>query len=103
MKTDPFEDGKLRLLRSPDARKPLIERLNRIEGQVRGLKAMIENDRYCGDELQQIKAAIAALRRVAIMITEQHISAAAERLGDSKVRTTASKDIMRVLSEALEI
>ena len=103
MKTTPFEDGKLKLQRSPDDRKPLIERLNRIEGQVRGLKAMIEADRYCGDELQQIKAVIAALRRVAMMISEQHIAAAAERLDDKKQRDTATKDIMRILGEALEI
>ena len=99
----PFENGKLLLRRSPDDRKPLIERLNRIEGQVRGLKAMIEADRYCGDELQQIQAAIAALRRVAAIVTEQHVAAAAERLTDKKFRAEANKDIMRILSEALNI
>ena len=102
MKTSLFEDGKLLLRRSPEDRKPLIERLNRIEGQVRGLKAMIEDDRYCGDELQQIKAAIAALRRVAMMISEQHIAAAADSLADKKLKDTANKDIMRILSEALD-
>ena len=102
MKTSP-EDGKLLLKRSPEIRKPIIERLNRIEGQVRGLKAMIEADRYCGDELQQIKAVIAALRRVAMIISEQHIAAGAERLADKKLREAANKDIMRILSEALQI
>ena len=103
MKTSSFEEGKLQLRRNPDERKPLIERLNRIEGQVRGLKAMIEADRYCGDELQQIKAAIAALRRVAMLIAEQHVAAAAERLTDRKLRDTANKDIMRILGDALDI
>ena len=101
MKTS-FEDGKLLLHRSPEDRKPLVERLNRIEGQVRGLKAMIENDRYCGDELHQIKAAIAALRGVAMIISEQHIAAAAELLSKTRYKAAAKKDIMRVLSKALD-
>ena len=103
MKLSSFEDGRLLLRRSPDDRKPLIDRLNRIEGQVRGLKAMIEADRYCGDELQQIKAVTAALRRVAMLISEQHIAAAAERLADAKLKVLAQEDIMRVLGDVLDL
>ena len=98
-----FEDGRLVLRRDLDARKPLIDRLNRIEGQVRGLKAMIATDRYCGDELQQIKAATAGLRRVAIIISEEHIGTAARCLATRELKDAASKDIMRILSEALDI
>jgi len=103
MKVSRFENGKLMLTRSLEERVPLIDRLSRVEGQVRGLKAMIEADRYCGDELQQVKAAIAALRRVAMLISEQHIAAAANCLNDKKLTTTAHEDIMHVLSEALKI
>jgi CsoR family transcriptional regulator, copper-sensing transcriptional repressor len=103
MKSTLFEDGKLKLQRSPEDRKPLIDRLDRIEGQVRGLKAMIQADRYCGDELQQIKAAIAALRRVAMMISRQHIAAAAECLQDKKLKDAANEDIMRIVDGALDI
>ena len=47
--------------RSAETRKKLINRLNRIEGQIRGLKQMIENDSYCNDVLIQSAAAGAAL------------------------------------------
>ena len=98
-----FKDGRLLLRRSADDRKPLIDRLNRIEGQVRGLKAMIETDRYCGDELQQLKAAVAGLRRVAMIVSEEHIAAAAERLSDKERKDEANTDIMQILDEALDI
>ncbi|WP_158746471.1 metal-sensitive transcriptional regulator, partial [Acidisphaera sp. L21] len=48
-----FRDGKLFVSRSPEERDPLLKRLRRIEGQVRGLIQMLEADRYCLDEIQQ--------------------------------------------------
>ena len=51
----------------------LISRLNRIEGQVRGIKRMVEDDRYCIDVLQQITAAQAALDRVALGLVDDHV------------------------------
>ena len=47
--------------RSEEERKKLIHRLNRIEGQIRGLRGMIESDAYCADVLMQSAAAAAAL------------------------------------------
>ena len=47
--------------RSEEAKKKLIHRLNRIEGQIRGIRQMIENDAYCNDVLTQSAAAGAAL------------------------------------------
>lgn len=55
-----------------DAQK-LLARLNRIEGQVRGIKRMVEDDRYCIDVLQQITAAQAALDRVALALVDDHV------------------------------
>ena len=52
--------------RTPEARKALINRLRRIEGQVRGLQNMLENDAYCTDVLTQsaaVSAALAAFER----------------------------------------
>jgi len=51
----------------------LISRLNRIEGQVRGIRGMVEDDRYCIDVLQQITAAQAALDRVALALVDDHV------------------------------
>ena len=47
--------------RSEEEYKKLLNRLNRIEGQIRGIKKMVENDAYCTDILMQVSAANAAL------------------------------------------
>lgn len=59
--------------RSPEEYKALINRLNRIEGQVRGIKKMIENNAYCPDILIQVSAVNAALNSVSKMILSTHI------------------------------
>ncbi len=59
--------------RSPEEVKALINRLNRIEGQVRGIKNMLENDEYCVDILNQISASRAALGSLASILLEDHI------------------------------
>lgn len=51
----------------------LTTRLNRVEGQVRGIKGMIERDAYCNDVLNQIAAAQAALDSVSKLVLENHI------------------------------
>jgi DNA-binding FrmR family transcriptional regulator len=51
-----------------------VKRLNRIEGQVRGLARMVEDDRYCIDIVTQIGAVRAALRRVEEEILRDHVS-----------------------------
>jgi DNA-binding FrmR family transcriptional regulator len=50
-----------------------VKRLRRIEGQVRGLQRMVEEDTYCIDVLTQISAATKALQSVAVGLLEQHI------------------------------
>ncbi len=51
----------------------LLARLRRIEGQVRGLQRMVENDDYCIDILTQITAASNALKKVAVGLLDDHI------------------------------
>jgi DNA-binding FrmR family transcriptional regulator len=53
-------------------KEPLQKRLNRIEGQVRGIGRMIEEDRYCIDVLQQIRAIQSALARVEDAVLKDH-------------------------------
>lgn len=55
-------------------RAPLLNRLRRIEGQVRGLARMIEEDRYCIDVLMQVRAARAALARVEATMLQDHLN-----------------------------
>lgn len=50
------------------------KRLRRIEGQVRGLQAMIDDDRYCIDILTQISAATRALQSVALALVDDHLN-----------------------------
>jgi DNA-binding FrmR family transcriptional regulator len=63
------------MLRMHEAtRKPLLDRLRRIEGQVGGLLRMVEEDRYCIDVLTQIQAVRAALHKVEEQILRDHVS-----------------------------
>jgi CsoR family transcriptional regulator, copper-sensing transcriptional repressor len=50
-----------------------INRLRRIEGQVRGLQRMVEDDKYCIDILTQVAAATRALQSVALGLLEEHL------------------------------
>lgn len=59
--------------RSEKAKKDLEARLNRIEGQVRGIKGMIEKDVYCDDVLNQIAAVQSAMNSVSRLILNNHM------------------------------
>ncbi len=50
-----------------------LGRLNKIEGQVRGLKGMVEAERYCIDIIQQVNAARRALDQVALLVMTRHL------------------------------
>lgn len=50
----------------------LLRRLRRIEGQIRGLQRMIDEDKYCVDILVQVAAVRAALNKVGLMLLESH-------------------------------
>jgi len=56
-----------------DSKDQLRRRLQRIEGQVRGITRMVEEERYCLDVLQQIAAARAALDKVALGLVDDHV------------------------------
>ena len=56
-----------------DDKEAIGKRLRRIEGQVRGLQRMVEEDRYCIDILEQISAATRALQSVALQLLEAHM------------------------------
>jgi len=51
----------------------LVGRLNRVEGQIRGIRRMIQEPRHCVDILQQLAAAEAALNRVSLAIFKYHV------------------------------
>ena len=75
-KNKPCDSGcscEKKTVREDQLKSNLITRLNRVEGQIRGIKGMIEKDVYCNDVLVQISAAQAALDSVSKMVLENHI------------------------------
>ena len=56
-----------------DDKDDLLKRLRRIEGQIRGLQRMVENDTYCIDVLTQVSAATRALQSVAVNLLDEHL------------------------------
>ncbi|MBM0065379.1 metal-sensing transcriptional repressor [Alkalicoccobacillus gibsonii] len=58
--------------RTSMSKEQLSNRLKRIEGQVRGIQKMVEDDRYCVDILTQISAVNAAMKKVSLQLLEDH-------------------------------
>ena len=80
--------------------KALVTRMNRIEGQIRGIKGMIERHSYCDDVLNQITSAQSALDGVSRLLLEKHMkSCVAEQLqaGDDEVMEEVLKTIFKLL------
>lgn len=59
--------------RSDEFQKNLVRRLNRIIGQLNGVKAMIDENRYCGDVLIQLAAAEHAMHSVSVLVLQDHL------------------------------
>ena len=75
----------------------LIKRLRRIEGQVRGIEKMVDEDRYCIDVITQISAATTALESVAFKILDEHVNhcvAGALSSGDEAVAAEKSRELL---------
>lgn len=80
----------------------LLDRLKKIEGQVRGLQRMIDEDRYCVDVLVQVAAVKAALNRVGMSLMEGHARGcmqAAVRRGEGDQAVT---ELMEVLDKFIK-
>ncbi len=76
----------------------ILARLKKIEGQVRGLQRMVEEDRYCVDILNQVAAVEAALNRVGLMLLEGHVKgcmAAAVRRGEGDAAVAELMEVLR--------
>ena len=96
-----FKDDRLHLQRTSEEKEPLLQRLNRVEGQVRGLRQMIENDRYCGDEVQQASAITAAVREVALLMISQHLQAGVNYASENGNRKPAVDEMIGLLRIAM--
>ena len=78
---------------------PCLKRLKRIEGQVRGLARMVEQDRYCIDIVTQISAVRAALRRVEEEVLRDHVAHCVEHA----VASGNKADQRRKISELMDV
>jgi DNA-binding FrmR family transcriptional regulator len=80
-----------------DTKTSCLKRLNRIEGQIRGLVRMVEEDRYCIDVVTQIAAARAALKRVEEEVLRDHIGHCVEHAIDSGDKSEQRKKIAELV------
>ena len=78
----------------------LVKRLHRIEGQVRGIERMVEDDRYCIDILTQVAAVNTALESLALKLLDDHVRHCvtdALSSGDPKEAAAKSKELMEAV------
>jgi len=82
-----------------DSKASALKRLKRIEGQVRGLARMVEDDRYCIDIVTQISAVRAALRRAEEEILRDHVATCVE----GAIASGNRSDQRRKVAELMEV
>jgi len=83
----------------------LVKRLHRIEGQVRGIERMVEEDRYCIDILTQIAAVKTALEQVGAKLLEDHVTHCvrdALASGDEKAADAKSAELLDAVQRFLK-
>ncbi|WP_430791159.1 metal-sensing transcriptional repressor [Virgibacillus flavescens] len=85
--------------RSVDEKQALVNRLKRIEGQVRGIQKMVEEDRYCVDVLVQISAINAALKKVGFTMMERHTKHCVSHAVQSGEGVEAIEELMDVMKQ----
>ncbi|ASN04824.1 metal-sensitive transcriptional regulator [Virgibacillus necropolis] len=85
--------------RTNDEKQAVVNRLKRIEGQVRGIQKMVEEDRYCVDVLVQISAINAALKKVGFSITERHMKHCVSHAVHSGEGNEAIDELINVMKQ----
>jgi DNA-binding FrmR family transcriptional regulator len=83
----------------PEIKASNLRRLRRIEGQIRGLQRMVEEDRYCADILTQVSSAQEALRAVARALMRNHLTNCAAHA----IRTGSAEERQAMYDELLEM
>jgi DNA-binding FrmR family transcriptional regulator len=84
--------------RSEELKKNVTRRLNRAIGQLGGVKAMVEEDRYCGDVLTQLAAAESAIKSVRRLVLQDHLeTCVVERVQDGD--TEVIDELMQLLKQ----
>ena len=77
-------------------------RLSRIEGQIRGVQRMVDNDKYCVDILTQVSSIIAASHRVGQIILKDHIKGCVKDAVASKNGDKSVEEVMQVIERFIK-
>ncbi len=83
----------------PAIKKDVVNRLRSIEGHVRGIERMVEDDGYCIDVMKQIKAVQSALERVNSLVLSNHLQTCVT----TAIRSEDADDRQRVIGEIIEV
>ena len=97
--------GEKKTHRSEEQRKKLIHRLNRIEGQIRGIRKMVESNMYCPDILVQSAAVTAAMNAFNKELLSDHIRTCVAhdiREGDKETADASIDELLRVLQKLMK-
>lgn len=84
-----------------DQRDRLLKRVNRLEGQVRGVGRMIEDDRYCIDIVNQLSAIQAAARQLSLQILDGHVRHCVMDAAQTEDAEPKLTELMETLSRAM--
>ena len=82
-------------------RRELLNRMNRIEGQVRGIRRLIGDEAYCLDVLQQVEAMTSAADEVALLLLEDHIDGCLTHAIESGEGAPYVTEVMSVVRRAM--
>jgi DNA-binding FrmR family transcriptional regulator len=96
---EPELSGRKAIGVDPEIKASNLRRLRRIEGQIRGLQRMVEEDRYCADILTQVSSAQEALRAVARGLMSNHLAHCATHA----IRTGSAEERQGMYDELLEM
>ncbi|HQR17763.1 MAG TPA: metal-sensitive transcriptional regulator, partial [Gemmatimonadales bacterium] len=92
-------DGTHAVAVNPELKAAALTRLRRIEGQVRGLQKMVEEERYCADVLTQVSSVHEALRGVARVLFRNHL----EHCAASAIRSGSEEQAGAMYDELVEL
>lgn len=80
-----------------ETKEDILKRLRRIEGQVKGIQKMIEEDKYCADILTQVAAVRAAINRVGSLVLEKHSMTCIENVVSSEDKEKALAELANTM------
>ncbi|MBA3658374.1 MAG: metal-sensitive transcriptional regulator [Gemmatimonadales bacterium] len=97
-------DGTHAVAVDPDIKRAVTTRLRRIEGQVRGLQKMVDEERYCADVLMQVSSVQEALRGVSRALLQNHLkhcATAAIGSGDAAQRDAMYDELLELIYKSV--